>query len=443
MTTTDLKIDLKPGTLHEGPDYERAAFGQVVISAGDRTLTELVETDGSMRNYQPGPYTSGYHLAEWLVWNWWRLRWEPRSTVNGTPTFKWDMAHRMSDIGEGYAWPNITISCDGFQCDLISERSDERDTPLLSYIGAQLVTVPAAALGRAVDEFVASVLERLADSSIPSTNLQTLWGDLTAERDDPEQTRIRRLEALLGFDPDQADQQFIQCRLQSADSLGRDALDELATGAAADILSARQIMDTTLQAGFEINTHCAVRMDCPLGMQWGQTEAWRIGVAAAKAVRLLADLSDQPITDPRLADMAGMSATAIASDRCTNSMSWVFQETGNPPRIALRQPRKTGRRFDVARLIGDRLFSESEFTPAEPLSPATGSYSYRQKAQRAFAAELLSPWEAVRIMLKDDVSPENQEQVAEHFSVSPLTISTLLANNEGHKSSTNWEETLI
>ena len=293
MTTTDLQIDLKPGTLHEGPDYERTAFGQVIISAGERTLTELVETDGNMRNYQPGPYTSGYHLAEWLVWNWWRLRWEPRQAVNGTPAFQWDMAHRMSDIGEGYAWPNITISCDGFQCDLISERSNAKDSPLFSYIGSQLVTVPAAALEKAVSEFVTLVLERLADSSISGANLGTLWEDLTAERNDPEQTRFRRLEALLGFEPDQADEQFIQCRLQSADSLGRDALDELAIGAADSILSARQIIDTTSQTGFDVNTQCAIRMDCPLGMQWGQAEAWRIGVAAAKAVRQQAGLSDQ------------------------------------------------------------------------------------------------------------------------------------------------------
>ena len=178
-------------------------------------------------------------------------------------------------------------------------------------------------------------------------------------------------------------------------------------------------------------------------MQWGRTGAWRIGVPAAKAVRHLSDLSDQPITDTHLCDMAGMSDAAIASDQCTNIMLLVFQETDKPPQIALRQPRRTRRRFDVARLTGDRLFSESSFTHAEPLSPATRSFSYRQKAQLAFATELLSPWDAVRTTLEDDPSPENQGQVAEHFLVSPLTISTLVAKNEGHRSSTHWESTLV
>lgn len=46
-------------------------------------------------------------------------------------------------------------------------------------------------------------------------------------------------------------------------------------------------------------------------------------------------------------------------------------------------------------------------------------------------------------MLEDDPSPENQEQVAEHFSVSPLTISTLLVNNEGHRNNIHRETTIV
>ena len=84
----------------------------------------------------------------------------------------------------------------------------------------------------------------------------------------------------------------------------------------------------------------------------------------------------------------------------------------------------------MARLIGDQLFAGSMPTPTEPLSPATRSHSYRQKAQRAFAAELLSPWQTVKDILGDDFSQENQEQVAEYFGVSPMTIETLLINNE-------------
>ncbi len=440
MTTDNLHIVLTPGVLDEGPSYEKAAFGLLEINAAGQVLTAAINADEHGRHYANGPYISGYHLAEWLVWNWWRLRWEPRPSVDLTPPLDWDLSHRMSDIGAGYVWPNITISCDGFQCDLISERSDESDTPSFYYSGAPTITVPAADFEDAADLFITFVLNRLQDDGITNSNLQTLWDDLTAERNDLEFARFRRIEALLGFDPEQADETRIETWLKDAGSLGENALDELATGNANGMLSAQQIADATASMGFDMNTRDALRLDYPIGMQWGQTAAWRIGVAAANAVRQQAGLSDQPVTDRALADLAGMSESAIASDQCTNSLSWVFYSPQTAsPRIALRQWRKTGRRFDVARLVGDRLLGQG----IEPLSPATRSYSYRQKAQRAFAAELLSPWEKVRDMLGDENSQENQEYVAEHFAVSPLTISTLLINNEGYNRDHHEERALV
>ncbi|WP_265300612.1 ImmA/IrrE family metallo-endopeptidase [Verminephrobacter eiseniae] len=65
----------------------------------------------------------------------------------------------------------------------------------------------------------------------------------------------------------------------------------------------------------------------------------------------------------------------------------------------------------------------------EPFSPATRSYTYRQKAQRAFAAELLSPFQAVDGMLDGDYSEEAQQDVAAHFNVSAVAIRTQLANH--------------
>ena len=44
-------------------------------------------------------------------------------------------------------------------------------------------------------------------------------------------------------------------------------------------------------------------------------------------------------------------------------------------------------------------------------------------------AELLSPFEAVEDIMGGDYSDEQQEEVAERFSVSPLTIRTMLVNH--------------
>ncbi len=448
MTTSspNLLIELTSAQLSDGPDYEKAAFGRLEISAAEQMLTSAISIDTNGHHYANGPYVSGYHLAEWFVWNWWRLRWEPRPSVpdysfglgpvapdvrHRTTPLDWDLSHRMSDIGAGYLWPNITISCDGFQCDLISEPSDTTDAKSFYYLGSPTVIISATNFETSVDQFITFILNRLRADGVTDSNLQTLWNDLSAERNDPDLSRFRRIEALLGYDPDEVDETIIAARLQDVPRLGENALDELATGAANNMLSAEQIADATSASGFDMNAGNALRLASPLPMQWGQTAAWRIGIAAASAVRQEIGLADRPISDSRLADIAGTLDNVIESDRRTDSLSWTFYAAQSSSRIALRQRRKTGRRFDLARLIGDRLFNESAFTPKEPLSPATRSYSYRQKAQRAFAAELLSPWDAVRNMLNDDYSSDNQEYVAEHFEVSPLTIRTLLANNAG------------
>ena len=79
VMTTKLNISLTPMVLEVGSDEEKLAFGQLQITALGRLLTEGYDLGGKEIEYRPGPYVSTYHLAEWLVWNWWRLRWEPRS----------------------------------------------------------------------------------------------------------------------------------------------------------------------------------------------------------------------------------------------------------------------------------------------------------------------------------------------------------------------------
>ena len=92
--------------------------------------------------------------------------------------------------------------------------------------------------------------------------------------------------------------------------------------------------------------------------------------------------------------------------------------------MVLPARRETGRRFALARVLGDRLINREG-----ALHAATHAYTYRQKAQRSFAAELLAPFEAVEDMLRGDYSDDRQQDVADHFQVSPMVVNTLLKNH--------------
>ena len=198
-----LTFSLDPETLDEGSAEERAGFGTIKVVADGHCLTEGF--DEHAKSYREGPLASGYHLAEWLIWNWWRLRWEP-PRPHAHRTFEWAFAHRMSTVGEGYVWPNVTIESDGFRSVLISERSSERNTGSFRYYGSpEAVVLPASCLESAIDYFASDVLERLEVAGLGDSNLHRLWRDLRIEREDPEVSRFRRLEARLGRDPDEVD----------------------------------------------------------------------------------------------------------------------------------------------------------------------------------------------------------------------------------------------
>ena len=200
-----LKITLEPMTLDAGSDEEKAAFGQLQIKAGGRILTAGADFSGNEPRYRPGPYVSGYHLAEWLIWNWWRLHWEPEPDGQDRADHEWQLAHCLASVGEGYAWPNITISTGGQWTTLVSRPSPERASFPFRYSEAGAAVVPSADLESAIDEFAAFIVNRMDAAGLPATNLHLLRQDLQSERNDPEKTRFRQLEARLGYDPDELD----------------------------------------------------------------------------------------------------------------------------------------------------------------------------------------------------------------------------------------------
>ena len=414
---------------------ERATVGLFSVVANNHLLTEGAEVD--KQELRHGPYVSGYPIAEWLAWNWWRLRWEIGHPSDENAVLRWNFAHRMSTIGEGYAWPNITIFSDGVHSSLFSVPSRNPEMVLFRYFGALgCQTVPVVSLETAIDGFVGDALARLEEASIRETNLRRLWDELKMERKSPELARFRRLEAQLGYDPDEADEAAIRRRLEDAAELGEEALGEIAADATlgddalSNMMSAGDFADIARRNGFEANPNDAItlgdRADLP---QPGQAEAWRLGKRAAQAIRAQGCVDGESVSDTSLAGFAGIVSNAISSQRWNSSKISFALDFDGGTQVSLRSRRKTGRRFDLARLVGDRVLHTQRSASAEPLLPATRASSYRQKAQRAFAAELLSPFDFVAKMLDGDYSEEKQNMVAKYFDVSPMTIQTQLLNH--------------
>ena len=413
-----LEIALAPERLDHGTPEERACFGLLTIRAGAAELTGGL--DYFISAYRPGPLVSGYHAAEWFAWNWWRLRFEPRTTAS-----EWWRAHKMTAIGEGYAWPNLTIFSDGVRTALLAEPSARPDAKPFRYLGAHPCVLPSTEFEAAVDAFIPRILGRLRDQGVDETNLDRTWNDVLAERADPAQARRRRLEALLGRDPDESEDNAVDQLLVDAAVLGEPAAEELAAHGAQGgmVPTAPDLCQIAERSGFAASPRAAARLAARPPAR--DVPAWKLGADAARALREQEGLGERPIGNERLSHFAGTDTRALAEDRTGPNLSFALDRNETESQIVLRSRWPTGRRFELARLLADRIVVASH----DRLHAATRAYTYRQKMQRSFAAEFLSPFEAVEAMLAGDHSAEAQADAAAHFEVSDLTIRTLLVNH--------------
>lgn len=424
MTRTwKIVADWEP--LDEGDDEERSCFAALGIQANDIWLTE--GRDSLANRLRQGPLLSTYHLAEWFAWNWWRLRWEPR-----TSSEDWRFSHKMSNVGGGYVWPNITIFSDGERTALIARATKERPETPFRYITDVAAVIPSADFEEEVDNFLDQVLARLESMGIANTNLARVWSDVCDERKNPEIARMRKIEALLGNDPDESSTDTVARIISDAGILGIGAIEELAAdhGHAQNVVvpSAGNLIRIAEHSGFNASLASMVSLSKPLREfeKLSQVPAWLVGARVAQALTAQERMGDGPISNDRLADMLAVERNALDHREATPLyMSYVLDTHKEYSRIVLRSKWHEGRRFELARLLGDRLMSREG-----SLFPATRAYTYRQKAQRSFAAELLSPFDAVFNMLQGDYSVENQSDVAAYFDVSDLTIRTQLVNHK-------------
>jgi len=409
--------------LEDGSPEERAGFATLGISAYGTSLT--AGHDRVLQSVREAPYLSAYHLAEWLAWNWWRLRWEPRKT-----SAEWELSHAMASIGSGYIWPNIHVVSDGEAVTLVCKPTPERARTPYRYINDVVSVIPAVEFEGEVDQFISAVLQRLQDRQVPESNLRDIWQSVMEERRDPAMSRLRKLEALLGEDPDEIDEGILQQFLGKLDATGEKALEEIAANRlpGQDVPNIAQLLDMGHEQGTVTSPQDQVALQARVPRE---DAAWKVGAFAAQLLRKQEGIApDRPIADLQLAHWYGAPGSLLdVPDNLDLApklgLSFSLLEDKQHRRVLLRSPRKNSRRFELARLLGDVL----TYRTNDPVRPATRSYTYRQKVQRAFAAELLSPIDAVKDMLGGDYSMESQQDVAHHFQVSDLTIRTLLANN--------------
>lgn len=410
-----------------------AASGEPEVRATAAMLDMYVDNISLTRNQdiwaetvRDNVFVSAYPLAMWFASSWWRLNHEPLPTQQ--PGHDWRMVHELGAANHGFVWPRVIFIPDG---EAIHVWAGASMTPNQSVQYLQALEVPQLislnGFQQSVQRFVLSVLARLDAKELAETNLAHLWAILQEDLADPEAIRRRRLEAELGFDPEECPESALNAALKWQLQVGDTALSELApaisaSGGGPDLETLRRLANADGIVGDpEVSPDSIDHLD--------HGAPWERAVHDARALRREMSNVGDPIPNLALHNLLGLSGAPVAN--------WPVPEGRSPAAVAIPMagdqwkfvPRKRnpiGRRFELARFLGEYLRPSID---TDRWLASTDLGTSRQKYQRAFAAEFLCPIDALTSFLNGDFSSYAIEEAAQRFEVSEQTVTSLLLNN--------------
>lgn len=226
---------------------------------------------------------------------------------------------------------------------------------------------------------------------------------------------------------------FVRDLLCAGKDAGWTAIQELAAASRNRVLEDLKILQEAVQShGVSFRIAEFERLSNDVQSADAALPPWRRAHHAAIVARKFWGLDGKPVANSQLADVFGIQRGVLDGEKRLGTVmdapysasSW--NRGKNERRLILNRKPVTSRRFAVCRLIGDRLYGQGDAR----LSAATDAGTGRQKFQRAFAQELLCPFEVLMNFLdKPTPGDDDIEDAADYFQVSPRLIHTTLVNH--------------
>jgi hypothetical protein len=319
---------------------------------------------------------------------------------------------------------------------------------------------------RECDEFIRNAMDEYAETKSDRSALRTLMTSLELEREDPDISVWRQLEARLGFDPDDAPDRTMETLAGFAAEYGQAAIDEAATampgegsgdtlrreieaandarvecdfsaavGALAPFLGSfgnqangrKQAPDLALQETRRGGPEHSKTFELPHETLW--LPPWELAEARAESLRITLGVKAGPLRNAALSEVLGTSATSFRTSAAPFDLALPYSlrlavNDNMRNRVVVRSRWPHDRRFEIARALGDALWAEDG-----RIGPIAGSKTARQKFQRAFAQSLLCPYpDLIAYIGSDQPTEEDISAAARHFHVSERLVRTVLVN---------------
>lgn len=404
------------------PDEFRQTSGLLTVKVGKHVATRV--DDEWSKSVRDDVIVSAYPLALWFAAAWFRLRWEtfPNTELN----VGWRMAHDMPAAGHGYVWPPLRFVWEGETVQIICRptRSAARSEPI-RYLERFTESISANGFEQTIEGFIELVLARLEAVGIQETQLQTLWPEVMRERMDPEAARYRRLEAQLGYDPDEAPSGAVDELVKLARVAGEAASAEIApacSGANPGV-AINRVFALAESGGTPVTLR-----SLPTLPPNDEISPWKRGYLLAREARAFWGIQNDRVDDRKLDEL--FNADVVHADAAdTEAPLSLAVRNGDPSalRLLFRRQHPRARRFEAARFLAEALYAPA----ADHWLPSTDSKTARQEVQRNFAAEFLCPIEKLSPLFPDNnfYNEATIEKAARHFKVGERTVISQLANH--------------
>lgn len=372
---------------------------------------------------------SAYPLATWLAHSWWRLLYEPLPLK--FPSADWRMTHEMGAINHGFVWPRIALISDSEYIHIFA-KSNNVDKHSVCYVNGldSPSSISIDDFKVRLSSFINGVVGRLDNKSIKSSDLHLLWEAVQEEQNDAQSHSYRKLEAQMGYDPDDCPEALMDKVLALQSQMGESTLSELIPTYGEKSVSKDSIQ--YLNGLIEIEG-IEGKPDLPK-LESNQNNSsvmpWQRAIKAARELRKALDNVDEKIEYGALFELLGIAKTESKNWQASQNkrnFSLAIPVEQQKLKFLPRKSHPLTKRFELARFLGDYIYSYtnagSHWLTNTDLSTA------RQKYQRAFAAEFLCPIESLKSILQDNFSDSAIEEAASYFEVSEKTVTALLQNN--------------
>lgn len=409
---------------HFDDKFENASYAEITIQVNGTSFTEL--EDLSAHTIRPSIRASAYSLARWFMQCWWRLQCEPFEDSND-----WRMAHCIASAGDGFAWPDISIACDGEFVSIKSRRTEANAGMPVRYLHSDQQKVRFIDFEKGVFSFVDRVTSRVSTVLNEPIDLAEVVREIRQELRDPELQFARVMEALMSEDPGEVPAAEIKELRSLSHKFGQDIIEDLV------VRFKRQSSQKIEELVLRLNGNgIAIRIPdlADRSEENSSGPIWSIARKEAQAARAAWGIPAGPVENQLLGELFSVSEQLFSNKPANDAQitaGYRENRSSHHSKIQVQRASQTGRRFEFVRLIAAHLNSGDE----AKLFAVANSYTSRQKYQRAFAQEFLFPLEEMvasfqsSIDARRAIDDDEIEEVAQHYIVSPLFVKTTLVNH--------------